>query len=47
MAKINLGQTSPSHMSGNYTSQLYWNAQVNQDMEVLFIWSKKEAVLKN
>ena len=30
--KINLGQTSPSHMSGSYTSQFYRNAQVNQDI---------------
>ena len=47
MAKINLGQTSPSHVSGSYTSQLYRNAQVNQDMNVLFVWIKKEATPKN
>ena len=47
MTKINLGQTSPSHVSGSYTSQLYWNAQVNQDMKVLFLCSKKEAIPKN
>ena len=47
MAKINLGQTSPSHVSGSYTSQLYQNVQVNQDMKVLFLWSKKEAIPKN
>ena len=48
MAKINLGQTSPSHVSGSYISQLYWNAQVNQDMKVYaFLWSKKEAAPKN
>ena len=47
MAKINLVQTSPSLVSGNYTSQLYQNAQVNQDMRVLFLWNKKEAIPKN
>ena len=44
MAKINLGQISRSPVSGSYSSQL---AQVNQDMKVLFVWSKKEAIPKN
>ena len=47
MVKINLGQTSPNHVSGSYTSQLYRNEQVSQDMKVLFLWSKKEAILEN
>ena len=47
MTKIDLGQTNPSHVSGSYTSQLYRNAQVNQDMKVLFLWSKKGAIPKN
>ena len=38
MAKVNLGQIRPSHMSESYTSQLYRNAQVNQDMKILFVW---------
>ena len=46
-AKISLGQTRPSYESERYTSQLYWNAQVNQDMKVLFVWSKKGAIPKN
>ena len=44
MAKINLVQTSPSLVWGSYTSQFYQNAQVNQDMKVLFLWNKKEAI---
>ena len=47
MAKINFGQTRPSNMSESYTFQLYQNAQLNQDMKALFIWSKKEAFPKN
>ena len=39
MAKINFGQTSPS--------QLYQIAQVNQDIKVIFVWSKKKAISKN
>ena len=41
MDKINLGQNSPSYVSESYISQLYQNAQVNQDMKVPFgrrIW---------
>ena len=45
MAKINLDQTSPSHVLGSYTSQRYQKA-VNQDMKILFVWSKKEAISK-
>ena len=37
MAKVNLDQTDPSHVSESYTSHLYWNAQVNQDMKVLSV----------
>ena len=40
MAKVNLRQTSLSHVSQSYTSQLYQNAQVNQDMKVLLVLSK-------
>ena len=46
MAKVNLGQTRPSHVSESYTSQPYQNAQINQDMKVFFVWSKKGAILK-
>ena len=42
MAKVNLSQTRPSHVSESYTSQLYRNAQVNKDMKVLFYDVKKE-----
>ena len=35
MAKVNLGQTMPSHMSKSYTSQLYQNAKVNHDVKEL------------
>ena len=45
MAQVNLGQTS--HVSESYTSKLYQNAQVNQDMKILFVWSKKGAISKN
>ena len=45
MAQVNLGQTS--HVSENYTSQLYQNAQANQDLKVLFTLSKKRAIPKN
>ena len=34
-------------MSESYTSELYGNAQVNQDMMALFEWSKKGATPKN
>ena len=37
MAKVNLDQSRPSHVSESYTSHLYWNAQLNQDMKVLFV----------
>ena len=47
MDKVHLDQTIPSHVSESYTSQLYRNAQLNQDMKVLFVWSKKGAVPKN
>ena len=47
MVKVNLGQTRPSHVPESYTSQLYRNAQVNQDMKALFVWSKKAAIPKN
>ena len=47
MDKVNLDQTTPSHVSESYTSQLYRNAQLNQDMKVIFVWSKKGAVPKN
>ena len=42
-----MGQTSPSHVLGSYIFQLYQNAQVNQDMKVPFVWSKKEVIPKN
>ena len=41
MAKVNLDQTRPRHVSESYTFQLYQNAQVNQDMKILFVWSRK------
>ena len=47
MAKVSLSQTRQSHLSEQYASQLYRNAQVNQDMNVLFVWSKKGAIPKN
>ena len=47
MAKVNLDQTGPSHVSESYTSHLYWNAQVNQDMKVLSVWFKNEVISKN
>ena len=34
MAKVNLRQIRLSHVSQSYTSQLYQNAQVIQDMKV-------------
>ena len=46
MAKVSLSQTRQNHVSERYASQLYRNAQVNQDMNVLFVWSKK-AIPKN
>ena len=39
MAKVNLVQ--------RYTSQLYRNAQVNQEMKLLFVWSTKVVTPKN
>ena len=44
IAKVNLDKTRPSHVPESCTSQLYQNAQLNQDMEVLFVWSKKGAI---
>ena len=35
MAKTNLCQTRLSHVSASYTSQIYQNATVNQDMKEL------------
>ena len=45
MAQVNLGQTS--HVSENCTSQLFQNAQANQDLKVFFALSKKGAIQKN
>ena len=42
MANVNLGQTRLSQVLESYTSQLYQNTQVNQDMKVLVVWSKKK-----
>ena len=43
MAKVNLDQTRPSHVSENYTSHLYQcNAQLNQDMNAFLYGVKKE-----
>ena len=39
MAKVNLVQ--------RYTSQLYRNAQVNQEMKLLFVWGTKVVTPKN
>ena len=39
MAKVNLVKTKLSHVSEICTSQLYQNAQLIQDMKVLFVWS--------
>ena len=39
MDKVNLVQ--------RYTSQLYRNAQVNQEMKLLFVWSTKGVTPKN
>ena len=47
MAKVNLDQTRLSHVSESYTFQLYQNTQLNQDMKVLFVWSKQAANPKN
>ena len=47
MAKVNLDQTRPRHVSESYTFQLYQNAQVNQDMKILFVWSRKGVIRKN
>ena len=41
IAKINLRQTRLSHVSESYTSQIYQNGQVNQDIKVLLVCSKK------
>ena len=35
MAKTNFCQTRVSHVSASYTSQIYQNATVNQDMKEL------------
>ena len=47
MANFDLHQTRPSHVRESYTSQLYRNAQVNQVLKVVFVWSKKGATPKN
>ena len=47
MAKVSSCQTRQSHVSESYASQLYRNGQVNQDMKVLFVSSKKGAIPKN
>ena len=47
MAKIDLVQTSLNQVSGGYTFQLHQNAQVKQNIKVLFVWSKKEAIPKD
>ena len=47
MTKVNLGQPRPSHVSETYSSELYWNAKVNQDMKVLIEWSKRGAIPQN
>ena len=39
MAKVNLIKTKLSHVSEICTPQLYQNAQLIQDMKVLFVWS--------
>ena len=46
MANINLGQNSPSQVPGSYTFQLYWNAQVNQDMKGTFPLQQKRSFSK-
>ena len=40
-AEVNLHLTRVSHLSQSYTSQLYQNAQVNQNMKLRLVWSKK------
>ena len=47
MDNVNLDQIRPIHVSESYTSQLYRNAKLNQDMNVLFVWIKKAAIPKN
>ena len=47
MDKVKLVQTRPSHALESYTSQIYRNAQLNQDIKVLFVWSKKGLIPKN
>ena len=47
MTEVNLGQSRLCHVPESYFYQLYQNAQVNQDMKVLFVWSKKGAIPKN
>ena len=47
MTEVNLGQSRLCHVPASYFYQLYQNAQVNQDMKVLFVWSKKGAIPKN
>ena len=41
MDKVNLDQTRPRQSSENYTSQLYRNTQLNQNIKVLSVWTKK------
>ena len=41
IAKVNLGQSILSHVLESYTSQLYQNAQVNQNMNSFLVWRKK------
>ena len=47
MTEVNLGENRLCHVPESYFYQLYQNAQVNQDMKVLFVWSKKGAIPKN
>ena len=46
MTKVNLGQTTLSHVSEMCTLPGQ-NVQVNQGMKRLFVWSKKGAISKN
>ena len=45
MTKVNLGQTRLKVMCQK--TALYQNAQINQDMKILFVWSKKGAISTN
>ena len=47
MDNVNLDRIRIIHVSESYTSQLYRNAKLNQDMNVLFVWIKKAAIPKN